>query len=223
MQIGVERAFLGPTCSTSLDRLETGRTQEQAYTFPNHEQPPPEIALSRSWPIFFIPNNFGLAMASSPANLLLPSRLFLKCQKLGPGNSCCLLLCLIEDSFVYVVSVNYRPSTNSKVVSIFRIQFSRTQNRCMSFSMLGDELTEMYFSFVKVTLLLRGRVCKLAISVSAALRFSVVSVDVILVFSILNHLWAWYCLADGGCLFLDQGIINFIYGHTFIQQVHLWL
>ena len=41
MQIGVERAFLGPTCSTSLDRLETGRTQEQAYTFPNHEQPPP--------------------------------------------------------------------------------------------------------------------------------------------------------------------------------------
>ena len=48
---------------------------------------------------------------------------------------------------MYVVSVNYRPSTNSKVVSIFRIQFSRTQNRCMSFSMLGDELTEMYFLF----------------------------------------------------------------------------
>ena len=93
----------------------------------------------------------------------------------------------------------------------------------MSFSMLGDELTDMYFSFVKVTLLLRGRVCKLAISVSAAVRFIVASVDVILVFSILNHLWAWYCLADGGCLFLDQGFVNFIYGHTFIQQVHLWL
>ena len=113
---------------------------------------------------------------------------------------------------MYVVSVNYRPSKNSKVVSIFRIQFSRSQNRCTSFSMLGDELTEMYFSFVKVTLLLRGSV-----------TFSVVSVDVILVFSILNHLWAWYRLADGGCLFLDQGIVNFIYGHTFIQQVHLWL
>ena len=93
----------------------------------------------------------------------------------------------------------------------------------MSFSMLGDELTEMYFSFVKVTLLLRGRVCKLAISVSAALHFSVVSVDVILVFSILNHLWVWYCLADRGCLFLDQDIVNFIYGHTLLQLVHLWL
>ena len=85
--------------------------------------------------------------------------------------------------------------------------------------MLGDELTEMYCSFVKVTLLLRGRVCKLAISVSAALRFSVVPVDVILVFSILNHLWAWYCLADGGCLFLDHGIVNSICWNTLIQQV----
>ena len=39
MLIGVELAFLGPICSTSLDWLETGRTQGQAYTFPNHEQP----------------------------------------------------------------------------------------------------------------------------------------------------------------------------------------
>ena len=48
--------------------------------------------------------------------------------------------------------------------------------------MLGDELTEMYCSFVKVTLLLRGRVCKLAISVSASLRFRVVLVDVAFIF-----------------------------------------
>ena len=53
----------------------------------------------------------------------------------------------------------------------------------MAFSVLGDELTEMYRSFVKVTLLLRGRVCKLAISVSASLRFSVVLVDVGFIFS----------------------------------------
>ena len=36
---GVELAFLGPTCSTLLDQLETGRIQEQVCTFPNHKQP----------------------------------------------------------------------------------------------------------------------------------------------------------------------------------------
>ena len=48
--------------------------------------------------------------------------------------------------------------------------------------MLGDELTEMYFSFVKVTLLLRGRVCGLLISVSLPLQFNVVSLDVAFTF-----------------------------------------
>ena len=41
----------------------------------------------------------------------------------------------------------------------------------------------------------------------------------IFVLSICNHLWAWYCLADGCCLFLDQGIVNFICWNTLIQQV----
>ena len=48
--------------------------------------------------------------------------------------------------------------------------------------MLGDELTEMYFSFVKVTLLLRGRVCGLLISVSLPLQFNLVSLDVAFTF-----------------------------------------
>ena len=47
----------------------------------------------------------------------------------GPGNSGCLPLTLCKDKFGYVVSVRYNPSQISKVVSMQKIQLSRTQKQ----------------------------------------------------------------------------------------------
>ena len=87
------------------------------------------IALSRSWPSSLILTILVWQWWVHQQTFYNSLDSSWNARNLGLRNSGCFLLSLINDSFVYVVSVSHRPSTNSKVVLILRILFPRMQNR----------------------------------------------------------------------------------------------
>ena len=106
--------------------LEKGTVMEQNRSCEREvvlQTIPSARALSRSYPICFVPSNCG-ALTGSAANWQYFAVSFLRCQKLALG--------IRNARFVYIVSVNQRPSHILNIVSTVKTEFQRMQKQFMS-------------------------------------------------------------------------------------------